>query len=86
MESILDQLERLQGQLKEAEMKRVRLEGQLDSIKTDIKNMGFSSIKEMRKKKESLSSEIIQKELILKNDIESFENEFKHLLNQARRY
>lgn len=82
MKDILQQLERLQEKLKNAESKKLRLEGQLEGIKNEMKKLGYPTIMELKKKKSTLSSEIIKKELILKNEIDDFTKDFNHLLNE----
>lgn len=82
MDNLLQQLERLQNKLKDAESKKFRLEGQLESIKQEMKKLGYPTIAELKERKSTLSSDIIKKELVLQNEIDSFTKEFNHLLNE----
>ena len=86
MSEILEQLEQLQEQLKNAESKRLRLEGQLEVIKTEIKELGFNSVNELKEEKSRLLKEITQKELILDSNIQNFKNQFGDLLNNIGKF
>lgn len=86
MNNILRQLEKLQEKLKQAEYKRHKLEGQLEAIKKEMKEMGFNDLLSLKKEKEKLEQEATKKELILDNEIQKFKNEFGELLNKIEEF
>lgn len=81
-DEVLQRLEELQKILKEAEIRRTRLEGAMDEVKKEMKKLGFPTIKKLGDEEKRLVAEKNKKSDNLEKVLNKFEDDYLDLLDE----
>jgi len=71
-----EKFEDLKREIKQRESKKIRLEGELETYKKELKSMGFSDLSEAVEEMEKLSKRINRMESNLKDELYKLEEEY----------
>lgn len=77
---ILEKLEEMQISLEEIKNQRIRLEGQLEAIQSEMTELGFTTIKKLEARILKLERERRERDEELELKIEEFEGKYADLL------